>query len=391
MTDRTLFYNFNLFDGTEKGLEKDAWFITENGKITDRGTNEVASSFEGEKVNLANKYVMPGLINCHIHMSMDPEDMSGSQHSIVYTTKKTIDNLHELLRAGVTYVRDLGCADDVDIELKKLLDSGELTGPGAVVSSTPLVMTGGHVYQLGKEVDGSDEVRKGARELLKKGVGCVKFMATGGVMTPGEKPADVQLSEEELRAGIEETHKKGRITAAHAQGTEGIKNALRAGIDSVEHGIYLDEEAIELFLKNDAYLVPTLAAPYFIVKEGVEHGIPQFMVDKSKEMIEAHMKSFNLAVKAGVKVAMGTDAGTPFNAFKDTPVELELMVEAGMTAEQALVASTKNASELLQISNEYGTLEVGKYADFLVLENNPLEDVKVLQGDKDVYKKGRKF
>ncbi len=244
---------------------------------------------------------------------------------------------------------------------------------------------------MGREADGPEETRKAAREQLKAGADLVKIMATGGVITKGVEPGSPQLSMEEMKTAIEEAHKAGKKTSTHAQGTEGIKNAVLAGIDSVEHGIFLDDETINLMLEKGVYLVPTLVAPYFIVENGVEAGIPKYAVDKSNYVMKYHMESFTRAYNAGVKIAMGTDSGTPYNPHGSAPTEIKLMVQCGMGLMDALVASTRSSAELLGIDQEYGSLEVDKYADFLVLDENPLENLDTLFEINSVYKMGKKF
>ena len=266
-----------------------------------------------------------------------------------------------------------------------------MQGPGIVAAGRNLCMTGGHGWTMGWECDGPDACRKAAREELKAGVDVIKIMATGGVMTPGVEPGSPQLTEEEMRAAIEEAHKAGRKTATHAQGNTGIKNALRAGIDSIEHGCYLDEESIGMMLKNGTYLVPTLAAPRNIVDYGVENGVPEYAVKKSLVVMDNHIRSFQDAYKAGVKIAMGTDSGTPFNSHSGSAFEMQLMVEAGMAPGDAIVAATRNAAECLDILERTGTLEVGKAADIIALPGDPLLDIKALKTVEDVFKDGVKL
>ncbi len=382
-----------LFDEKKGTFVADSWFVVSGERISERGVGSVnPSDFDAEEITVDNKFVMPGMINCHTHMMLDPVDPLGLNKdlTIPYLTKKALDNIQEMLETGITFFRDVGAGADIDIEVKKMIDSGELFGPDCIVSGTPIVMTGGHGYQMGSESDGADEVRKHTRQLLKKGVGCIKFMATGGVMTGGETPHDVQLSYEEMKAGIDEAHHKGRNTAAHAQGLQGVKNAILAGVDSIEHGVYLDDEAIQLFLDHGTYLCPTLVAPYYIVQAGTEKGIPAYMVEKSQNMLDDHMKSFRKAAEAGVKIVLGTDAGTPFNLFKNTPFELQLMTECGLSNVEAIYSATSRAAEMLKIDADFGTLETGKYADFIVLDKSPLADITILQQKKGVYKKGKK-
>jgi imidazolonepropionase-like amidohydrolase len=239
-------------------------------------------------------------------------------------------------------------------------------------------MTGGHGWQMGREADGPDEVMKAAREQIKAGADVVKFMATGGVMTPGVEPGSEQFTEEELRAGIQEAHKVGRKTATHAMGTQGILNALRAGIDSIEHGVFLDEETISLMVNRDVPLVPTISALYHIESKGVEAGIPVFAVDKTIRLKPSHLESVRMAREAGVRVAMGTDAGTPFNVHGENLGELQRLVEVGYSPMEALESGTRIGARVLGQENELGTIEEGKLADLIVVDGNPPEDVGLL-------------
>jgi len=239
-------------------------------------------------------------------------------------------------------------------------------------------MTGGHGWFIGRQADGPDEVRKAVREQLRAGADCIKFTATGGVMTPGVDPRSASLTEEELRAGVEEAHKAFRRAAAHAQGTAGIRNAVRAGIDSIEHGIFMDDEVLEEMRVRGTFLVPTLAAPENIIKYGEAAGIPRYAVEKSESVREVHRESFRAAMRAGVRIAMGTDAGTPFNRHGENAEEIALMVACGMTPLDAITAATGAAAELLDLAHETGTIEQGKQADLLIVEGDPLEDIRTL-------------
>jgi imidazolonepropionase-like amidohydrolase len=236
-----------------------------------------------------------------------------------------------------------------------------------------------------------DGVRKATRAEIKAGVHFIKAMATGGVLTPGVDPTQTAFQIEELEAVAQEAHKAGRRTACHAIGNAGIKNALRAGIDSIEHGFYLDDEAIELFLKNGAFLVPTLIAVEQIVKNGEARGIPDWVVRKAAAEGEHHQASFKAAVKSGMKIAAGTDAGTPFNPHGDLNLELALMVEYGLDPMQALVAATRNAAENLAILDSVGTIEVGKVADLMMVRGDPLQDMRAMQQVVFVAKHGRVY
>jgi imidazolonepropionase-like amidohydrolase len=279
----------------------------------------------------------------------------------------------------VTTVRDLGGKDYIDIAIRDGIESGLLQGPRVICSGKPICMTGGHGWQFGYEADGVDGIRKAVREQLKVGANVIKLVATGGIMTRGAEPGSAQLTFEELRAGIEEARKAGRRTASHAQGQEGIKNSILAGVNSIEHGLFLDDETIELMLEMKTYLVPTLCARYHILKGGVKKGIPSFMVEKVKSTMKNRIQSFRKAYKAKVPIALGTDAGTPLNPHGENLRELEMLVNMGLTPMQAIVGATKTASEVLGLENEIGTLEKGKLADLIIVDGDPLKDTTLLQ------------
>jgi imidazolonepropionase-like amidohydrolase len=236
-------------------------------------------------------------------------------------------------------------------------------------------MTGGQAHVIGREVDGADEARKGAREQLKAGADVIKVMATGGVLTPGVEPGATQLTYEELRAAIEEAQKAGRTTSAHAQGTVGVKNAVGAGVTSIEHGIYLDQEAIDGMLERGTVFVPTLAAAHQILEAGAGSGIPAFVLAKTARVKDAHLDSFYRAWKAGVPIAAGNDAGTPFNRADDLAIELECMVRSGLSPAEALDAAHRSAARLLGMEDQIGTVEPDKLADLVILDADPLADV----------------
>jgi imidazolonepropionase-like amidohydrolase len=251
--------------------------------------------------------------------------------------------------------------------------------------------TGGHGWSIGYQADGPVEIIKGVRTQIRSGVDVIKFMATSGVLTRGSKPGMPQLNPDELRAGIEEAHKASLKTAAHVQGIEGAWNAVRAGIDSIEHGVSLDDDIIREMIDRNVFLVPTLSAPFRILERGIQAKIPREYVEKTRRIKEAHVSSINRARQAGVKIAMGTDAGTPFNFHGENAMELCYMVENGFSETEAIVSATSRAAELLGSDTEVGRIAPGMKADLLVVEGNPLKSIKIL-GDPariTVYKNGK--
>ena len=247
-----------------------------------------------------------------------------------------------------------------------------------LASGKLICMTGGHGWQMGLEVNGVDEVRRAAREQIKAGVDIVKLMATGGVLTPAVEPGSEQLTEAELRAGVEEAHKAGKTTATHAIGTKGILNALRAGIDSIEHGVYLDDEAVSLMVKRDVPLIPTISALFNIESKGIEAGIPAFAVEKTLKVKPFHLESIRMAREAGVRIAMGTDAGTPFNRHGDNLGELKFMIDCGFAPMAAIEAGTRIAAQVLGVEMDLGTVEEGKLADLILVGGNLLDNIDIL-------------
>lgn len=398
MNKKIMLKNFRLIDGNGDTPIENAYLIINGEKISsigslDESKLELESKSNIEIINLEGKTIMPGIINSHVHILYEPVgdlDAFFSLESGATILLRGVANLRKHLYSGTTFFRDVGAPDGLDIKLRDAVNNGIIEGPQFLASGKFITMTGGHGWLTGREADGSHETRKAAREQLKAGADLLKIMATGGVTTQGVEPGSPQLSLEEMKAAVREAHKSGKKTAAHAQGVKGIKNAILAGIDSIEHGIFLDDETIELMLEKDVYLVPTLAAPFFIIKNGVKAGIPQETVDKTNYVKDIHYESFRKAYEAGVKIAMGTDSGTPFNPHDGVAFELKLMLENGMTPMETIVASTKSSADLLGILENYGTLERGKFADFIILNENPLKNLDTLFDIYSVYKLGKK-
>lgn len=252
MTKKTLYKGFTLIDGHGESPVENSYFIVEDKRISKLGKlDELQASDDIEVVDLSGKYVMPGLINSHVHITMepvgDPADLM-KRESEAKTLLRAVANLKKHLHAGTTFFRDLGAPAGLDFALRDAVNQGLIEGPQFLAAGKCITMTGGHGWFMGREADGVDELTKAAREQLKDGADLLKIMATGGVMTDGVEPGSPQLSMEEMKAAVDEAHKAGKRTSTHAQGNQGIKNAIRAGIDTVEHGIFLDDEAIEMMV-----------------------------------------------------------------------------------------------------------------------------------------------
>lgn len=369
-----------VFVGDGRVFEQ-ATVLVEGEKIVKVAEGNVNLPKDAQKIPLEGKMLLPGFIDSHVHMCFDcsPDPMaSAASESPTMTTLKAANSARQTLLAGITTIRDMGGKDGIDLGLKQAINSGLIPGPRMIVSGQLICMTGGHGWQVGVEVNGVDDVRRAAREQIKAGADILKLMATGGVLTPAVEPGSEQLTEAELRAGVEEAHKAGKKTATHAMGTKGILNALRAGIDSIEHGVYLNDEAIALMIARDVPLIPTLSVPFNIENKGIEAGIPAFAVEKTLKVKPFHLESIRMAHEAGVRIAMGTDAGTPFNMHGENLGELELLIECGFSPIEAIEAGTRIGAQVLGLEQELGTIEEGKRADLILIEGNPLEDIKIL-------------
>ncbi len=374
-----------LYDGTDAPPRSNATVVIEDGRIT-----ALDGDAAGADRTIEARCVVPGLINSHVHLEMNGQPDIATFYVIRTPVERTLDtavNARRSLEAGVTTVRDLGGVDANAIAVADAIARGDHTGPTIVAAGRALCMTGGHGYFVGRETDGPWDARKAVREQRKAGATCIKLIATGGVLTKGAVPGQDQLSEEEMRAAIHEAHTHGMRVAAHAIGTNGIKNALRAGVTSVEHGHLLDDEAIELFKARGAYLVPTLAAVWRIYENIAGGAQPDYVVRKATEIYRQAGDNIRRAYDAGVTIAGGSDAGTPYNKHEDYAYEVELMSTVlGMTPQRALSAATSTAAQLLGV--DAGVLAAGRPADVLVLDGDAGADVRALRAPRVVIKSG---
>jgi imidazolonepropionase-like amidohydrolase len=392
---KTAFVDGRVFLGNGKVLEG-ATVLVEGDRILDVGKTVSKPGPDVRIVPIENSTLFPGFIDCHVHLVMDasPDPMAVvvAQPAAI-TTLKGMIHARKTLAAGVTTVRDMGGNDGIDLGLRQAIASGLIQGPRVLASGRLICMTGGHGWPMGREADGPDDVRRAVREQIKAGADQIKFMATGGVLTPSVEPGCAQLTFEEMQAGIEEAHRAGKKTATHAMGSQGISDALRAGIDSIEHGIYLTDEIIAFMKQHRVFYVPTIAALFHIDEKGTAAGIPSWAVEKNRVVAPHHRESVKKAHAAGVTIGMGTDAGTPFNHHGNNLMEISLLVRHGLSPVQALTAATGNASHVVGLENQIGTIEPGKIADLVLVKGNPLDDIDLLtEADAIVcVMKGGKF
>ncbi|WP_436371714.1 amidohydrolase family protein [Cytobacillus sp. BC1816] len=380
--------NGSIIDGVNDKVMENAYIKVENGKISEVQQGEPRETEGFEIIDCTGKHILPGLIDCHVHLvwngSADPQSVIKNEENdriALEAYKHALDTL----KLGVTTVRDLGAPDRTVLHVRNVIDSGLLEGPTIIASGAPICMTGGHVYYLGYESDGPDEVRKNTRRVLKEGADLVKVMATGGIYTKGEEPGSVQLTIEELSAAKEEALKKNKKVSAHADGIEGIMNCLEVGIDTIEHGIYADRQALEIMKNQGTFLVPTMAVMRQLISSP---DIPAFALEKAKQVVGPHFSMLQEAVQIGVKIATGTDCGSPLTPPRYYYDELAIMHEAGMSEMDVIKASTAVAAECLGIEDQRGSISPGKFADLLIVDSNPLNDLNRLRGDKLVMKNG---
>ncbi len=351
---------------------------------------EIRAATEGGIYDYAAACVTPGLVNAHAHLegSGEPDMMQ----MIATTTQnqrmlRAVENARKALYAGVTTIRDVGSSHGISADVRDAIEAGRIPGPRMRAAGYVLCMTGGHGWPIGREIDSPDDARKAVREQMKAGADCIKMIATGGVMTKGAVPGNAQLTPEELIAAVTEAHRHGLRAAAHAIGTQGIKNALRAGVDSIEHGHMLDDEAIALFKERDTFLVPTLTAPTCILEHIEGGGMPQYVVQKARFVNEQMLRNIKRAYDAGVKIAGGSDAGTPFNYHENYAYEVELMhTLLGMSPQEALHAATAVAAELIGLQRS--VLGSGESADLLLLKGDLGENVRALRDPDVVFVRG---
>jgi len=395
-----------LFDGTSDTVRQNVVVVVQDDRIQNVGPEGAVSIPSGATViDLSRATVLPGLIDCHTHLGSRAD-----RYDEIYRFKDTpfqrafaaVVHARKTLEAGFTTVRDVGSLPFLAVDLRNSINEGLVPGPRIVASGPGISITGGHgdlnnyspqtrVSMFPEErnfqiADGVDQVRHVVRAQVKYGVDVIKILATGGVLSKGDSPGAPQFTFEELKTAAEEAHMAGRKIAAHAHGAQGIKNAILAGIDSIEHASLIDDEGIRLAKEHGTYLVMDIYNDDYILTKAIEFGLPQENVEKEKMVGRSQRENFKKAVQAGAKMAFGTDAGV--YPHGDNARQFFYMVKFGMTSSQAIRAATTNAADLIGRSKDVGSVEAGKYADIIAVSADPLQDVRALENVGFVMKGG---
>jgi len=377
----------------------DQAIVIDGDKIVSVGPMvQVQRSTSDRLIDLPNATVLPGLTDAHTHLTGDPRNI-GYQSlgiSIPRATLTGARNARLTLEAGFTTVRNVGAQGYSDVALRDAINAGDISGPRMLVSGPALGITGGHCdedllpfeYHATAEgvADGVEGVQHKAREVIKYGADLIKICATGGVLSKGDNPQASQYTLEEMKAIVADAHRLGRKVAAHAHGAQGILWASQAGVDSIEHGSYIDDAAIAEMKKNGTYLVPTLYLGDWFIEHAAENHVPDFLLVKAKAVMPAARKNVAHAFASGVKVAFGTDAAVYPHGLNAR--EFAVMVKLGLTPLQAIQAATVNAADLLGWSDKIGGIDPGKWADIIAVDGDPLQDVTTLEHVKFVMKGG---
>ncbi|WP_462178583.1 metal-dependent hydrolase family protein [Pseudoalteromonas gelatinilytica] len=406
----TLIYAGKVLVGTEQDVKEQQTLVIEDSKIAaiKAGylTKQQLNLSDADIIDLKNQMVLPGLIDMHVHVTFE-RDAKRNPHQ--WTTEyeadyalRSLKYLQRTVDAGFTSVRDLGSSYQVIFPLKRAVERGDIVGPRIFAAGDMITPTGGHgdMHGYRRDItkateggglgvcDGADDCTRAVRDVIKSGADVIKITATGGVLSNTAAGVNQQFTDEELNAIVNTAHHLGRKVTAHAHGTEGIKSALRAGVDSIEHGSFLDKDTVKLFKKQNAYLVPTLLAGATVKEEVLNNpNMPKAIADKVEVVAPKMEASFKLALKNNVKIAFGTDSGV--SRHGDNAKEFELLIKYGMTPKQAIKSATVEAAKLLGQSESLGDLSVGKQADIISVNMNVLDNINELSQVQFVMKGGK--
>jgi imidazolonepropionase-like amidohydrolase len=380
----TLLKNLTLIDGTGRDPIEGAVLAIRDGKVLYAGPAAGWSEVRSESitVDLQGQYVLPGLIDAHVHLSGSGEADSQFHAPTGQMALKILSNAQKNLAAGITTVRDLGGWSELEFDVRRSIQLGEFAGARMCLAGRFISITeAGADYYVGmyRVADGVDEVRKAVREQVKHGADVIKMGVTGAVLVESGVPGVTHFNVEEMQALVEEAKKFDKPVAMHAHGIDGIRKAVEAGVNTLEHGTYLfqDPSVIEQMVQRGVFLVPTLKVGWDIIL-AENSAIPAWIMDKNNATQNDAERSLKMAYEAGVQIAMGSDVGTPLNYHGENALEVYWIHKAGLSVMDAIVAATRNAAKALRWDSWLGTLEVGKVADLIVHAKNPLEDLRVL-------------
>ena len=380
-----------LLDGSGAGVVPDAALWLDGGRIAWVGPAAALPPAAGDArgIELRGCTLLPGLVDAHVHLvaSGAPELAAGIPATEAERTLAAIANCRRQLDGGTTLVRDLGAPGGEVAALARAIEAGTVEGPAVIAAGPAVTMTGGHIAYMGRVADGPEQMRAAVRANLALGAGCIKVVATGGVLTKGLDPRVAAYTQPELDALVDEAHRLGLRVAAHAIGEGGVAAALRAGVDSIEHGMFLDQTCVDLFLETGARLSATFSAPGCIISGQT---VPDWIKDRARPAAEAQVASFQAAIAAGVRVVAGTDAGTPENHHGRVASEVVSMVEAGLDPLAGVRAVTAEAADLLG-EPDRGVLRAGAVADVLAVHGDVVVDVAALTRPAAVFKSGRQI